>query len=155
MYALHSFRDRPPEEERKLRAALLPCLIHGNDKVRSNFSMCGPRLEITEQDLEDLALKEDTPLDAVIAALCRMERPPMAALNLLVRGLFSEDYDVRESWAPAALLRLGQAAENAIFEVASDHRNAENARCAALRTYSEMAPLRPPIVHAMRSILSE
>jgi len=154
VYALHSFKNRPSEEVRRVKESLLPCLIHSDEEVRETCCMFS-KFDLDDDDLRQLNLAEDDPVNAVIAMLCKMGVPPASSLSLLMRGLFSDDYDTRVTSSPRALLRLGEASIQPVTDLALDTNQPVNARCGALRVLARMKSLPAETVQQIRPILQE
>lgn len=154
VYALHSFKNRPPDEVRRVKDAVLRCLIHPDDQVRGSCCMF-VKFDLDEDDLRQLHLKDGDPINAVLAMLSKMETPPASTLNLIMLGLDSDDYDTRVTAAPIALVHLGAQSIEPVTELALDIHRSERARCAALGVLAQLKPLPTVTLQRLRSILDE
>jgi HEAT repeat protein len=128
--------------------------VHSNEEVRRNCALC-LQFDLDEEDLQNLALDDDSPVDAVIALLSKMKRPPDSSLALFIKGLFSDDFDTRETDAPRGLKRLGDRAALPVTDVALDMANSLDARCAALQALAQLKPLPEAAIDGIRSLLPE
>ncbi|HQZ69673.1 MAG TPA: hypothetical protein PLY87_31525 [Planctomycetaceae bacterium] len=152
VYALHNFKKRPHDEVQRVKEAVLPCLVHADETVRTNCCMF-LKLDLDDSDLRKLDLKDNDPADAVIGLLCKMDAPPVSAGALLIRGLCSDDYDTRETRAPLAILRLGTTLIQELIQLARDQSKPLEARCVALRILGKMKPLSADVLQQIRQFL--